>query len=320
MTDTNKKHGPVFVVGVPRSGTTLLRLMLNAHSHISLGPETHFFREIWEKRNDYGDLRNKDNLLILWEKYSHTKYFRDFGYSDIDLVKRLIVESVENYADFLRILLEIYANNNDKNVWGEKTPDHLFNVPEIVEWYHDARIIHVIRDPRAVCASIAKVPWASDDVVSNSRVWNRYLAFANKLKNGKYGNSIIEIRYEDLIHTTEEVLNEICSFLEIEFESGMLEFYRDSSRFVEKDEPWKNNVMLPLNKQSIEKWKQELSTMQQNEIEAKAQHYMCEYGYLNSKNVSTSFNYKSHLMHVNLRWIIRRILSHIKFFFKDNSS
>lgn len=312
MTDTNKKLGPVFVVGVPRSGTTLLRLMLNAHSHISLGPETHFFTEIWDRRNDYGDLSNKDNLQILWEKYSQTKYFGDFGYSDVDLVKRSIFKSVKNYADFLRILLEIYAKNNNKNVWGEKTPDHLFNVPEIASWYHDAKIIHVVRDPRAVCASIAKVPWASDDVVSNSRVWNHYLTFANELKNGKYSQSIIEIHYEDLIQSTEQVLNRICGFLAIEFEPGMLEFYRDSSRFVEKGEPWKNNVMLPLNKQSIEKWKQELSTTQQNEIETKAQRYMCEYGYLSSKKVSTSFNYKLHLMHVNFRWITRRIYSHIK--------
>lgn len=300
------------MVGVPRSGTTLLRLILNAHSCISLGPETHFFKQVWERRNYYGDLSNHANLLKLWGEYSLTKSFDDFGFVDKARVEKTVLKSVRNYADFLRILLELYAKNNHKRVWGEKTPEHLFNVTEIVKWYPDAKVVHVIRDPRAVCASLTKVPWSSDDVISNARVWNCYLSFAEELHSGKNRESVLEVCYEDLIRSTEATLKRVCGFIEIKFEPGMLSFYKDSRKFIEKNEPWKDNVLTPLNICSIDKWKKELSVVQQKEIETKTRRFMLKYGYLRSESVFGVLSYLPSSLYVHMKWAVRRFLFHVR--------
>lgn len=306
------KLGPVFVVGVPRSGTTLLRLILNAHSQVSLGPETHFFKQVWEHKGQYGDLSDTNNLQTLWRDYSGTKSFDDFAFDNPAQVEKHVMQVVRDYPNFLQALLELYANYHHKPIWGEKTPEHLLYVPQILQWYPNAKIVHVIRDPRAVCASLAKVPWASNDVVSNARVWNRYLAFAEGLETPRQTASLLDIRYEDLIFNPEGILRQICAFIGIDFEPTMLSFYKESDKFVEKNEPWKNNVLSPMSADNIDKWKTQLSPSQQREVASKARRLMLKHGYLESKGLLDTIFALPLSLYVNLKWGLRRVLFHIQ--------
>lgn len=306
-----EQPGPIFVVGVPRSGTTLLRLLLNAHSKIAIGPETHFFKQVWALREKYGDLAKHENLQALWSDYTGEKSFEDFRFEDISSVEETIFSSSKSYAGLLKDLLTLYAQREGKLIWGEKTPEHLFNVEEILEWYPTARIVHVIRDPRAVCSSLTKVPWSSDDLISNARVWNRYLEHAEQLK-GKPGiaSRMLEVLYEDLIANTEDTLIRICEFLDLEFETQMLEFHQQSSQYVEKDEPWKNNALSPLNTSSINKWKQEITATQRSELEAVSRKHMIQHGYLKASECSGTTAFYTTLFKAKLKWALRRFRFH----------
>ena len=75
-------ESPIFIVGVPRSGTTLLRMILNAHSKIGIATETHFVRLFWATHAKYGNLTNERNMNAFWKDLSDSKYFDDLKFND----------------------------------------------------------------------------------------------------------------------------------------------------------------------------------------------------------------------------------------------
>jgi len=144
-------------------------------------------------------------------------------------------------------------------IWGEETPKNLEYIEKIFSFYPNVRFVHIIRDPKAVSLSLSKTSWAKRrSHYENSRRWKRYIKIADNFII-KHPDSIIEIKYEDLIKNTENTLLKICEFLKIKYEKRMFNCYTFSDEYLSSDEPWKDNCKKQLFSTSIEKWKDELN-------------------------------------------------------------
>lgn len=256
---TGRSASPIFVVGAPRSGTTLLRLILDRHTEIGLCDETFFFYYVVRRRRAFGDLSSSRNRRRLIDAYLSTRRMREMG---LDL--RALGDRLENegtsYAAFFSTLLSFYAEAHGKDRWGEKTPLHAAELPTLAKWYPGCRIVHIVRDPRGVVGSLQRMPWGARSVLRNARVWKLLTAPPNA---DRAGTERLIIRYEDLVTDPQGTVRSVCDYLSISFEPQMLapQPRRPAKR------PWLQRSHEAITDSSVEAWRGELSDEQVQLIE-----------------------------------------------------
>jgi hypothetical protein len=141
----------IFVVGMPRSGTTLLNYILHAHSEITITPETHFFDKFFNKYKNLNSFTIKESKTIL-NSYLNSEDIDilDFTIQDKnEIIKEAIQSNFIPKKIFYNILKK-YSQKSDSRIIGEKTPIHLEYVPTLNEWFPNAKFLIIYRDPRDV--------------------------------------------------------------------------------------------------------------------------------------------------------------------------
>ncbi|MGG6238270.1 sulfotransferase family protein [Nodosilinea sp. AN01ver1] len=248
---------PIFLVGCPRSGTTLLQQMLDAHPEVAIAPETHFIRNFWLKREQYGNLENDRAYQALLHAIVALPEFTEMELSAADFVA--IAQTLErSYKNLLGLLLDQFRQKRAVTMVGEKTPNHLLYMQILQEFFPEARFIHIIRDPRAVVNSWKKVPWTTGSVVGDAGVWRRYMATARQCPPAH--GAIYSLHYEALVSDPEASLKAVCQFLGLPFQMAMLDYYRQDPRGVNVSrEPWKGNAVKPVSSDSLTRWQQEMT-------------------------------------------------------------
>lgn len=233
------------ILGVRRSGTSLLQSILSSHSKISIPPETGFLR-----KNVIIKCKLK-KLTHLHAVQSNEKLKRLSGIVGELKTKKKWNNALEYYLDFTNK----YRISQKKVILGDKDPKLVEYITSVNKIFPEIRIIHIIRDPRDVLLSKMKAAWSKD-----KPSW--YHIFANyvQLKLGnKEGQNLKEkylaVFYRDLLSSTIDTLSMICEFLNVEFEREMLLFQKTASKLVsEEEKEWKKETMGPLLKDNIGKW------------------------------------------------------------------
>ncbi len=264
---------PIFIVGVPRSGTTLLAAMFNAHPRIAISPET-FYLE-WALRRAGMDLSRESDLDAFWSDYTSSDPFADLNLDADELKERFHRCGSRTFAEVFGVLLESYAESQKKLRCGEKTPRHYLYVDTLLEWFPEARVVFVVRDPRAVAASLLLVPWASNDAEEHGWRWRRSEELLSRLEADP---RVTATRYEDLVRHPRSELARLCSHVEEPFDDTMLEFGQGAAALV-AGEAHKQGVMRPLSEDSLHKWKSQLTAGQTAAIEHIAGGGMSTRGY-----------------------------------------
>ena len=240
---------PVFIVGAPRSSTTLLRNMLNRHSAMAICRETGFYHYVYLRRRSFGDLasaRKRERLIDAFLSSERVRRTR----MNLKLLRSHLLSEGCNYRDFYSSFLLFNAHAHEKQRWGEKTPHPLF-IETLCDWYPRARVLHLLRDPRDVVRSLLGVPWAPDGVLANARWWLRdNLNAFRSHSRPRY----LQVRYEDLATRPEQELRRICAFLHEEYEPAMLMPRHDPTA----DRPWFQRAEQPVTVERVEKWRGEL--------------------------------------------------------------
>ena len=214
---TDRPPAP-FIVGVPRSGTTLLRLMLDAHSELAIPPETHFLPKLFKACEGEGDARAR-----VLELLSTHRRWPDFELSVDEVAEHLGGDGPLDAGDAARAFYEAYAAKQGKPRWGEKTPQYVKVMGRIAAALPEARFIHLIRDGRAVALSLMEVSWGPSTVAEAAELWVELIGSARrKAARLPY---YVELRYEDLIADPELVVRRACELAELEFEPAMLEYH-----------------------------------------------------------------------------------------------
>ena len=244
---------PLFVVGVQRSGTTMLRLMLDSHPDLAVPFETGFITVFFQKLVEYGDLsigENRDKLVHDICHYHKVKQ----GHLIPD-PSQLRHTGVTSYRGLVECIMSEYAATQGKSRWGDKTPFYITDIDVLHEIFPDCRIIHLVRDGRDVAVSQRKVSWASANTVRIAEDWRWKVTLARKIGN-VLGRQYLEVRYEDLVLNTEAALRNICHFAELTFSEKMLLYHESGSeRMPEKSMKWHRTSVRPPDKDKIEQWK-----------------------------------------------------------------
>jgi hypothetical protein len=215
-----------FIVGSPRSGTTLLRFMLAAHSDLAIPPETGFPGHIAGEERLAG-LGPEELLRIITNFPPSAPAWRDFGMAEETLRRALFKLNPFSVAEGIRSFYQLYAARHGKRRVGDKTPSHGEAMIAIECLLPEAAFIHVIRDGRDSSLSLRDMWFApSQDIAILAAYWRDNVTRCRR--QGRSVQRYLEVRYEDLLSDTPGQLRRVCDFADLPFEAGMLTFYEDA--------------------------------------------------------------------------------------------
>jgi hypothetical protein len=221
------------IVGAPRSGTTLLRLMLDAHPALAIPPETHFLPACVELAR--GPSPTAEQLVAcVTRSPAEMPAWIDFGLDES--VYAASVRGLQpplSVRDGVRAFYRLYAQAHGKVRTGDKTPGYVQHIGAIGELLPEARFVHIIRDGRGAMASLRTMWFApSRDMAELARYWRTQVT-AGKAAAAE-GYPVLEVRYEALLETPEIELRRICAFVDLDFDQRMLRYHeRAAERLTE---------------------------------------------------------------------------------------
>jgi hypothetical protein len=269
---------PVFIVGCPRSGTTLLRLMLGSHPDLSIPPESHFIPKVWSVRRRY-----QGNGSVKVERLAadimRNDRFREWHLPDDEVMVRLRSLRDPRIADVIEALFVAYAEREGKRRWGDKTPGYALEMVRITKMFPTARFIHLIRDGRDVATSFR-------DNFDEIRWTDAAIAWATRVRKGRaQGRAVgsdkyLEVRYEDLVSDPPSVLTSICDFIDLPYVPEMLEYSDQVSEAVpEREQQQIHKGLLRPPTKGMRDWRRETSPAELALFEALAGRELKRFGY-----------------------------------------
>ena len=285
---------PIIIVGSPRSGTTLLRLMWNAHPGVIMPHECPFMYELYPKYASVDHLTKThidqflDDLFLV-KDCAVLKLDRD------SLLERLISLENPDYAHVIDAVYREFASRHGKHDarWGDKHTQFIMHMPEIISLFPNARFIHIVRDGRAVVSSMLKTKlgtyklpngraYNSNQPISAAKLW-AYSVQLGSAEGARMGpEKYLEIKYENLILEPETVCKNMCHFVGEAFSEAMLDTQsRKECSFIpqHKQARWHTNIGKDLVKSRVNRWREELDRHNIVVVEYLAGRVLDRYGY-----------------------------------------
>jgi hypothetical protein len=255
-----------FIVGCPRSGTTMVQQALNRHSRVAIPPETKYFF----------------SFLGLPRRCQA----RHVARLNADLNVRLPVPAhrVRSVADgrvFYDLMARQYVGRLGKKgvtFFGEKTPEHTGLLPRVRQLFPDAKILVLYRDGRDVAHSLTQVPWMSSNLYVNFVVWLYYQWVVRRERQGNDPN-VHFARYEDIVADPEKQLTAVLNFLGLPFERAVVEGYGNREGVPERELAWKGRALRRISRERVGTFRRELSDEQIERLERLGRHALPELGY-----------------------------------------
>ncbi len=307
-------HNPyVFIVGCPRSGTTLLQRMIDAHRQIAITRETHWIAKRFEKRTGVTPEGFVTTELISWllsdEKFTRMGIGQDEleGLVTTKLVDRLLeargVKNLETSGDLLESLVEageplsystfvtgvfdLYGKGQGKRLVGDKTPGYVRRIPTFHALWPEARFVHLIRDGRDVCMSILNwekaeralgrfSTWGEDQVMTAALWWEWHVRLGREDGGSLPPNLYHEVRYEALVSVPEETCAALCDFLGLPYDDAMLKFHEGRTKMKPGRDAKK--AWLPITS-GLRDWSEQMPADDLERFEAAAGDLLEELGY-----------------------------------------
>lgn len=214
--------GPVFVVGMPRSGTKLLESILNRHPLIAITEnESHCIPYFFNTINKYGDLKDFENFGSFYNDFSRTTFFQRLTKRDSFIDKESWHKEITSwsYAGIIEAFYQLYAKKKDKQIWGDKTPSYMLHLPLLKSLFPRAKFIHIIRDARDYCLSINKA-W-NKNIYRAAQRWHDSIRKCQEDAKMLPSPDYLEVRYEQLIDSPERTTKLICGFLDVSYNRNM---------------------------------------------------------------------------------------------------
>ena len=220
-TPVRSATAPFFVVGAQRSGTTMLRLMLNSHPRLAVPFESGFIPVFFRRLAEYGDLAEPSNAeRLLKDICLHPKVQKGGLVPDPGAV---LSRRTATYRELVDAIFSEYAQRKGKARWGDKTPAYITEIDALLQIFPCCRLIHMVRDGRDVALSLGGISWGSRHIPRVAEDWRWKTMLAHKI-GSVLGERFLEVRFEDLVHDSERELRRICEFLGEPFDPAILEY------------------------------------------------------------------------------------------------
>jgi hypothetical protein len=282
------------LVGSPRSGTTLLRFMLDSHSDLAIPPETGFLL-LGKHLTGAGPNLREQFFQAITTYPPEAPGWSDFHIPAEEFRARLQELRPFSVADGFRLFYRMYADRFGKPRWGDKTPTYGHHLEYLQELLPEARFVHLVRDGRDAAVSLRRC-WFSPghDIGAQAGYWRDNVLAARQ--QGAACRHYLEVRYEVLLRNTESELRRICSFLELDYQAAMLSYHErtpqrlqehlarrstDGSVVVTQEERLRQQAAtrLPPDLARIGAWRQALSAKECEYFEAIAGDLLNDLGY-----------------------------------------
>ena len=281
MSTAKESNSPLFIIGNPRSGTSLLRLILTSHSCILIPPECGFIIWLYEKYNNWQmqDTNNTNRVHSFLDDLLACKKF------DTWLLKRAIIETQihnnqpQNYAELCKVVSYSFGLVTGKNliIWGDKNNFYIHHLNKLRSLYKDAKFLHLVRDGRDVACSYREVmanqsnspyaPKLGTNIADIALEWSNNVMKVDSFISTLSSESAITIRYEDLVLMPTPVIMKISDWLGVPFETDMLNFHQQNK--MKKLEPdltidWKKRTLQPISDATVKRYTSLLSKEEQD--------------------------------------------------------
>lgn len=276
---------PFFIVGVHRSGTTLLRYMFSSSSRIYIPPESDFIPTFFQKcpHAELSALQVDKILKRIFDKYRFAYEWQGKQPTVVDLLPG---ESRFTPASVLNGLYAQYARQNDAVRWADKTPIYTNYMLLIHSMFPQAKFIHIIRDGRDVSVSMME-KWGGKefhvDTYFTARNWVRRISAARRSGQSLPSDKYIEVFYEDLVTEPESSMRRMCKFLDEPFDPLMLEQHYLAQKRV-KAGAFHDRVRQPTTPNRLARWKNDMQVSDRRLFQHVAGPMLKELGYCLSKD------------------------------------
>ncbi len=261
---------PFFIIGNPRSGTTLLRLMLTCHPNICVPPEGGFVIRFLNSFGNFSGSKAETEAFV--KELSRVPKMEYWNLDSEALEEFILKEKASNYANLCSCVYRWYATQMGKKnavIWGDKNNYYLNHIDKLADLFPKGKFLHIVRDGRDIACSYRKLrnvkgkyaPELPTSLVTAAKHWkNNIKVIRNSLK--KINSSLVfELKYEDLVTKPQPVLSKVCDFLGVAYDSSMLNYSKknkDKALEPEDFDDWKKLNKKELTNSRINLWKTEM--------------------------------------------------------------
>lgn len=273
-------QNPVFIIGTERSGSNLMRFLLNAHPNIAIPHPPHIMRDFSSFLEVYDDLSEDKNFAALAADVAGTvnRHFAPwtFTVSAQDILNRAPKRSLYG---LYTALYELYLEHSGKQRWGCKSTFMHRHIDEILAIHPQACFVHLVRDPRDVAVSAKTSIFCKYTPYKTAQLWADEQAHIEHWKK-MIPQQILSVRYEDLTAHPERVLRQVMEFISEPFVAEQLEAFRGEAALSLSalSASWKN-CKAPISQKSVGQFEAALSGKEVEHVEWRARHLMIDYGY-----------------------------------------
>jgi sulfotransferase family protein len=257
---------PLFIGACPRSGTTLLRSMLNNHPDFAMPAETDFVIPVWLNRGRCGDLRDAANRRRLAQWILDTpgrggRRIRAGVYGRDEAIER-VVASPPTLGSIFASLFAMFAEAKGKRRWGDKRPAYAVYVNAIFALFPDAQFVNVVRDPRGAVASATKLGWYADEtgsaVASATATWEASVRRVDEIARRLRPDQLLDVRYEDMVRDPAHTLRDLTGFCGLRGDDDTIEAMVTRPRRGVFEEGYHERLAEPISTAPIDDWRQRL--------------------------------------------------------------
>ena len=269
---------PIFLAGVYRSGTTLLRLMLNAHARIAIPVESHFLSALIDNFPMDRELDSQQVNKICDFVGQHER-FEHWETTPQQLASLKSQGGSWTLATLINAIYELEIASSNKPRWGDKTPGYERHFDQLAALFPEAKFIHIHRDGRDVSNSMCDRSWHGITEFQRATYWRRSIQLAMRSTRELGSDRCLNVPYENLVRAPELTLRTICEFLGEEYSPAMLQFGQDADRQVVDQKIHSKLVRMPDASQDLQRWKSESSKLRVLLFESLAADALIQCGY-----------------------------------------
>jgi hypothetical protein len=215
--------GPVFVIGCGRSGTTLLRSVLDGHPRLAVAHEARFIPRLARRRARYEQADGFDAGRLVADLAGNPAITENLGMSSEDLLAALDGgEPVAGYPDAVDRIFTAYAQRFGKQRWGDKMPGYVLQIPLLASLFPAAQFVHIVRDGRDVALSTLALDDVDEDLAMAACNWRQRVTTGRRDGAALGSDRYQEVRYEDLVDDGQATVRMLCGFLGLPYDEAML--------------------------------------------------------------------------------------------------
>jgi hypothetical protein len=269
---------PFFIVGNDRSGTTMLRLIIDRGPDAAVPPESMFLTD-FAAQLDAGEPRDAAAAAELMRRVWEHPKVRLWELATAPPPVPLGLVGEDAYRFIVAAPFEAYAARHGKSRWGDKTPHYVHHVDRLLAIWPQARFVVVVRDGRDVALSLRRMPFGPNNAWAAASWWARGIR-AGQTAQERHPGSVMTVRYEDLARDPAGHVPGVCGFLGLRYEPDMLDLRdADRTRIVADQASWFPTLFDGIGTQAVERWRREMRARDQAVFAALAADELAALGY-----------------------------------------